>query len=262
MNINKLLKLASFYFKIAATNPYAPKNGAEAKRILDISDGTRITEDLIQRKFKQAIKIHHPDVGGDPEMTKKIIAARDYLLIYTDDFGSSGLDEDRPAEYQGPRSWSAPSTHDVDDPDDDSDTSTHDVDDRWISFLDDEIMRPFSKVVINRCWGGFSLSSKAIKWLIDHGGYDIDEKDWHSVRDIPRHDPWLVKCVEELGSEANGPDAALNVVQLRGHVYAIHEYDGWESVLYPDDPARWRREDRHYDYGERPDYDSADWIYT
>ena len=225
MNINKLLKLASFYFKIAATNPYAPKSEEEAKRILNISGGTRINKDLIKKKFKEAITIHHPDVGGDPEMTKKIIAARDYLLeIYSEDSGFSGLD------------------YDIDDP-------------------EEEIMTPVNKVVINTNWGGFSLSPEAIKWLIDHG-YDTYEGD--SGRDIPRHNPLLVACVEELGHKANGKYASLATVELRGNVYAIHNYDGVETVLYPTDAAAREPfyENKWDDHGERPDYEYADWVHV
>ena len=51
----------------------------------------------------------------------------------------------------------------------------------------------------------------------------------------PRHDPELVKTVEDLGSEANGSCAHLNIKELKGNRYVINEYDGNERVVEPDD---------------------------
>ena len=53
--------------------------------------------------------------------------------------------------------------------------------------------------------------------------------------DYPRHDPELVKTVEDLGSEANGSHAHLRIKELRGNRYIIDEYDGYERVVEPDD---------------------------
>ena len=77
------------------------------------------------------------------------------------------------------------------------------------------------KVVINRCYGGFGLSEKAMKFL----GVD---SDWP---DISRNDPKLVECVEKLGEEANGMYAELKVVEIPDDVnWEIGEYDGLEWV--------------------------------
>lgn len=51
----------------------------------------------------------------------------------------------------------------------------------------------------------------------------------------PRHDPELVKTVEDLGSEANGSHAHLRIKELKGNRYVIDEYDGSERVVEPDD---------------------------
>ena len=51
----------------------------------------------------------------------------------------------------------------------------------------------------------------------------------------PRHDPELVKTVEDLGSEANGSHAHLKIKELKGNRYVIDEYDGSERVVEPDD---------------------------
>lgn len=51
----------------------------------------------------------------------------------------------------------------------------------------------------------------------------------------PRHDPELVKTVEDLGSEANGSCAHLKIKEIKGDRYVINEYDGHERVVEPDD---------------------------
>lgn len=52
-----------------------------------------------------------------------------------------------------------------------------------------------------------------------------------NVKDIPRHDPELVRVVEELGSDAYGRHAKLTVCDIpSGYSYRITEYDGYESI--------------------------------
>ena len=53
--------------------------------------------------------------------------------------------------------------------------------------------------------------------------------------DYSRHDPELVKTVEDLGSKANGSHAHLKIKELKGNLYIIDEYDGSERVVEPDD---------------------------
>lgn len=77
------------------------------------------------------------------------------------------------------------------------------------------------KVVINRCYGGFGLSEKAMKFLEVDSGWP----------DIARNDSKLVECVEKLGEEANGMCAELKVVEIPDDVnWKIGEYDGLEWV--------------------------------
>ena len=77
------------------------------------------------------------------------------------------------------------------------------------------------KIVINRCYGGFGLSEKAMKFL----GIG---SEWP---DIARNDPKLVECVEKLGEEANDTCAELKVVEIPDDVnWEIGEYDGLEWV--------------------------------
>lgn len=111
------------------------------------------------------------------------------------------------------------------------------------------------KVVINRCWGGFSLSNEAMKLCIQRGmhvglpgvaagtGCDFKPLDppllgdeYEPVRrDNPafRTNPVLVAVVEELGEKASGNHSRLAVVDipfddLEG--WYIQDHDGQESV--------------------------------
>lgn len=141
------------------------------------------------------------------------------------------------------------------------------------------------KVVYNSSFGGFRLSTKAIRYFMELKGKTIfayrkegntyqkienptdgDFEDWdvtlfdkdfgksfndykqehddHYVSTYidaegelgyPRHDPELVKTVEDLGSEANGTSALLKIKEIKGDRYVINEYDGNERVVEPDD---------------------------
>ena len=122
------------------------------------------------------------------------------------------------------------------------------------------------KIVINRCYGGFGLSHKAVSryaqlkdmTLFTHSDgtfqhyYKIPVEDYDALRDIayetgdyskvneayfierdiPRNDPALVQVVEELGKEANGQYADLGIVEVPNDLrWKIDEYDGLEAVV-------------------------------
>jgi hypothetical protein len=91
-----------------------------------------------------------------------------------------------------------------------------------------------TKVVYNACYGGFSLSAKAVR-----RGKELSpaDKHWQSVCEKygffegERHDATLVRVVEEFGREASGDCARLAVAEIPdGTAYRIDEYDGSESV--------------------------------
>jgi hypothetical protein len=104
------------------------------------------------------------------------------------------------------------------------------------------------KIVINKCYGGFGLSDKAIDRLEELGyeapegcrtierdrvpeeyGYEF-EKYW-GLSDIPRDHPLLVQVVEELGSKADRRFAELKVVEIpEGVDWVVEEYDGTEWI--------------------------------
>lgn len=129
------------------------------------------------------------------------------------------------------------------------------------------------KIAINKCFGGYSLSLKAMKRLAElkgrevyfytgtlYGGYRRvdnlntsnlfilplakDLGDWVAHEDLPsgddmwfdncrndRTDPDLIKVVEEMGAEANGACANLEIMEIPDDVdYEIQEYDGQEWV--------------------------------
>lgn len=113
------------------------------------------------------------------------------------------------------------------------------------------------KVVFNNCYGGFSLSLKAVEWLevnckdnelrnfiksLHLAGkeysfaskdecFRYDVSDWFEGR---RHHKDLVAVVEALGAEANGFCASLEICEIGGNQYRIDEYDGVESVATPE----------------------------
>lgn len=129
-----------------------------------------------------------------------------------------------------------------------------------------------TKIVYNACYGGYSLSEKAILRYAELKGmtlyaskdhrfsmtsfttipyeeyeilYEADAELGNFSRsieayfcdsDIERDDPVLVQVVEELGDEANGPCAKLRIRDLKpGTLYRIDEYDGDESVMTQED---------------------------
>ena len=101
------------------------------------------------------------------------------------------------------------------------------------------------KVVINNCWGGFSISRKAAEFMASNGSKEAQElldnanpKMWYGYLsyadrdDKNRADPHLVAAVEFLGSkEASGSLAKLSVVEIPDGIdWYIHDYDGMEHV--------------------------------
>lgn len=126
------------------------------------------------------------------------------------------------------------------------------------------------EIVINKCFGGFSLSDEAFelylskkgikyykykskysggsdyykvpkekydrlceKWRKEDGDYKrINDKNWFlSDRDIPRDDPDLIAVVKELKEKANGRCAELKIVKIPANIeWEIDEYDGLEII--------------------------------
>jgi len=86
-----------------------------------------------------------------------------------------------------------------------------------------------TKIVINRCHGGFGLSEAALALYKERAG--ITDPDFWAF-EIPRDSDTLVAIVEELGSEAaGGKYADLRIVDVPDDVeWDVEEYDGMEWV--------------------------------
>ena len=82
-----------------------------------------------------------------------------------------------------------------------------------------------TKIVINGCYGGFGLSKKAQKMLGVDSAYAFD---------FDRTDERLIKVVEELKEDANGPYADLKIVEIPDDstLFYVDDYDGLETVVY------------------------------
>ena len=89
-------------------------------------------------------------------------------------------------------------------------------------------LRGLQYIVINDCYGGFSLSDRAILEYKKLAG--ITDPSFYD-RDIPRDDPYLVKIVRELGMGANGSCANLKIVEVPSGVkWIVQDYDGAEWI--------------------------------
>ena len=104
------------------------------------------------------------------------------------------------------------------------------------------------KIAINRDYGGFGLSNKAIELLLTKkeipyridgtsctGSYefvnlDTDERIYYGIF-TDRTDKDLIDVIEELGSEANSWASDLKIVEVPTDVeWEIKDYDGKEWV--------------------------------
>ncbi len=123
------------------------------------------------------------------------------------------------------------------------------------------------KVAYNGEYGRFALSTEAIKWLEQNAREEVKEflaaerarlseksktdkyACFATIEDLmsysllcnfngdgmKRHDTDLIRCIEELGDRANSKYSKLGIVTISGRAYRVDEYDGWETVVEPDD---------------------------
>ncbi len=89
------------------------------------------------------------------------------------------------------------------------------------------------KVVYNACYGGYGLSKACIARIkeLDDSYKKLSEYDFSYK--LERHDPALVKAVEELGKAAGSSYSDLQIAIINCRTYKIDEYDGSESVVTP-----------------------------
>jgi len=100
------------------------------------------------------------------------------------------------------------------------------------------------KVVINKCFGGFSISREAAVLMSSIGSEqakaELDQSVdfWYGYGYVKgfdngysRVDEHLIYAVETLGVKANGCSARLVVLEIPdGIKWSIDDYDGMESI--------------------------------
>ena len=94
------------------------------------------------------------------------------------------------------------------------------------------------EMVINRCCGGFDLSTEAQMELARRKGVTLEETEGGSlvVKDqfqrlhdmLPRHDPDLIAVVREMGEKASGPRAKLRIARVVVEI-DVTSNDGFEE---------------------------------
>lgn len=83
-----------------------------------------------------------------------------------------------------------------------------------------------TKVVINKCHGGFGLSDEG-ESLYKQLTHTDEFYQWEAKRD----DPALIQVIETLGEAANSRYAKLKIIEIPDNVeWQIEEYDGYEWV--------------------------------
>ena len=88
-----------------------------------------------------------------------------------------------------------------------------------------------TEIVLNKCYGGYSLSKLAYKFLgLEWGNYGYAFQH-------DRTNPKLIQCIEELGDLANGECSNLVIEGYYHHNNLLPEeyiinYDGFEIIHY------------------------------
>lgn len=109
------------------------------------------------------------------------------------------------------------------------------------------------KIVLNKRFGGFSLSNAALVRFAHLRGLTLykyeddgcvefyttptfEVSSYFSHRLLSRTDPLLIQTIEELGDLANGPCARLAILDIApGQQYRICDYDGKEYLEFPEE---------------------------
>ena len=94
------------------------------------------------------------------------------------------------------------------------------------------------KVAINKCYGGFSPSQKALQWMLEKGATFIKKEHtgYLYIVDIDdpavRTHPILIECFETLSPEEyNSSCSDIKIIEIPDDVeFEICEYDGIEWV--------------------------------
>lgn len=80
------------------------------------------------------------------------------------------------------------------------------------------------KIVINKCFGSFSVNDNIVKMLNLESRYDLEDD---------RTNAKLIELIE-AGENVNDDFSDLAVVEIPDDAtdYMINEYDGYENILY------------------------------
>ena len=95
------------------------------------------------------------------------------------------------------------------------------------------------KIAINKCYGGFWPSQKALQWMLEKGATFIEKVpfwglDIVNIDDsVVRTHPILIECFETLSPEEyNSNFSDIKIIEIPDDVeFEICEYDGIECVI-------------------------------
>ena len=95
------------------------------------------------------------------------------------------------------------------------------------------------KIAISDCYGsGLVASRRLVERLKEVKGKEVGNGPF--LPNIARHDPDLIKCIEELGERSNSPDPhifshiVIKEVELPSGRYYIDNRDGKEEIIIPE----------------------------
>jgi hypothetical protein len=91
------------------------------------------------------------------------------------------------------------------------------------------------KILLNRCYGGFSLSKAAKNQYKTATQHVSRPPHWYMDQDVRRDDPVLIEIVEKMGlDKASGSFAKLAIIEIPDDVpvdgWTVQDYDGVEWV--------------------------------
>ena len=96
------------------------------------------------------------------------------------------------------------------------------------------------KIAISDCYGsGLVASRRLVERLKEVKGKEVGNSPFLS--NIARHDPDLIKCIEELGERSNSSDPhifshiIIKEVELPSGRYYIDNRDGKEEIIIPEE---------------------------
>lgn len=86
------------------------------------------------------------------------------------------------------------------------------------------------KVIINTCFGGYSLSEKVVLKFNKESGTNMSASE--ASYKIPRDNDLLIRIIEEVGvADAGGLCAELKIIEIPDDIeFVISEYDGIETL--------------------------------